>query len=86
MVSRKKFLAKILSGTSDSNIEFHSLRGLLKSMDFHERIKGSHHIFYKEGVVEILNIQMLSNGKAKNYQVKQVRQLILKYKLGSISE
>jgi hypothetical protein len=86
LVSRKKILAKILSGISDSNIEFHSLCGLLKSMDFHERIKGSHHIFYKEGLVEILNIQMLSNGKAKNYQVKQVRQLILKYKLGSISE
>ena len=86
MVSRKKVLAKILSGTSDSNIEFNSLCGVLKSMDFQERIKGSHHIFYKERVAEILNIQKLSNGKAKNYQVKQVRQLILKYKLGSISE
>ena len=84
MVSKKKILIKILSGTSDSNIKFHSLCSLLRSMDFQERMKGSHHIFYKEGVEEIINIQSLSEGKAKNYQVKQVRQIILKYKLVSI--
>jgi hypothetical protein len=54
-------------------------------MDFQERIKGSHHIFYQEEVAEIINIQSLSNGKAKNYQVKQVRKIILKYKLGDIA-
>jgi len=32
-------------------------------------------------VVEFINIQPLRNGKAKAYQVKQVRNLILKYKL-----
>jgi hypothetical protein len=42
--------------------------------------KGSHTIFYKEGVVEIINLQP-KGGKAKNYQVKQVRDLILKYQL-----
>lgn len=54
---------------------------MLKSLGFKERIKGSHHIFTKTNVEEILNIQPKSN-LAKPYQVKQVRKLILKYKLG----
>jgi len=84
MVSRKKLLKKILSGTSDSNIEFHSLCGLLRSMKFQERVKGSHHIFFKDDIEEIVNIQPLPDGTAKNYQVKQIRSIILKYKLGNI--
>jgi len=40
-----------------------------------------HHIFYKEGIEEILNLQP-DGAKAKPYQVKQVRGVILKYKLG----
>ena len=49
-------------------------------LGFEERIKGSHHIFTKENVNEIINLQPLNN-KAKPYQVKQVRSLLLKYKL-----
>ena len=40
-------------------------------------IKGSHHIYYKEGVEEIINLQSFNN-KAKAYQVKQVRELLIK--------
>jgi len=47
---------------------------------FSERIQGSHHIFTKENIVEIINLQPLKDGKAKPYQVKQVRNLFLKYK------
>lgn len=50
-----------------------------------ERIRGSHHIFTKEGIEEILNLQSLQ-GKAKTYQVKQIRDVILKYKLGGQDE
>jgi len=46
-----------------------------------ERIRGSHHIFTKEGVEEILNLQPKGR-QAKPYQVKQVRGVILKYRLG----
>lgn len=53
----------------------------LKNWDFNERIQGSHHIFTKEGIEEIINLQP-NQGKAKNYQIKQIRNLILKYKLG----
>jgi hypothetical protein len=50
-------------------------------MGFKERIRGSHYIFTREGVEEILNLQP-KVGKAKPYQVKQVRNVILRYKLG----
>lgn len=81
MTKLEKILAPILRGTSDANIEFDELRGLLRRLGFDERIKGSHHIFWKENIVEILNLQS-KGSKAKPYQVKQVRNIILKYKLG----
>jgi len=52
----------------------------LRHLGFDERIRGSHHIFTKENVEEILNLQPIG-AKAKAYQVKQVRGLILLYKL-----
>lgn len=76
----EKLLDKILRGTSDNNISFEDLRNLMVRLEFDERIKGSHHIFTREGVDEILNLQEKS-GNAKSYQVKQVRGIILKYKL-----
>lgn len=75
-----KLLIKILRGTSDQNIDFEEFRKLLLKLGFEERIKGSHHILIKEGIEEILNIQPMS-GKAKVYQVKQIRNVIIKYKL-----
>ena len=80
MSKHEKTLFKILSGTSDTNIAFDDISSLLKKLEFSVRVKGSHHIFMKEEVVEILNIQS-KQGKAKAYQVKQVRELILKYNL-----
>ena len=57
MSKYEKLLVKILSGTSDRNIDFEELRNLLIRLGFEERIKGSHHILTKEGIEEILNIQ-----------------------------
>lgn len=76
-----KLLLRILSGKSDANISFLEIRYLLVRLGFHERIKGDHHIFTKIGVEEILNLQPLGS-KAKSYQVKQIRNVIVKYKLG----
>lgn len=50
-------------------------------MGFTERIRGSHHIFSKEGIDEIINLQGGRKGMAKPYQVKQVRGLLIQYKL-----
>ena len=77
----EKTLERVLSGLSDRNIRFGDLRKLMKDLGFSERIKGDHHILYKGGVEEILNLQALRDGKAKSYQVKQVREVILKYRL-----
>ncbi len=85
MSKTSKIEIQILSGMSDSNIDFVDLRLLLNKFGFAERIKGSHHIFIKNGVQEIINIQP-NGSKAKAYQVKQVRNLILKYKLGASDE
>lgn len=76
-----KLLLRILAGKSDANIAFPDLRNLLIWLGFHERIKGDHHIFTKTGVEEILNLQP-KGSKAKLYQVTQVRNLIVRYKLG----
>ena len=78
----RKLLQTILEGASDANIPFSGLCQLLRQMGFSERIRGSHHIFSRTGVEEILNIQP-KGPKAKPYQVKQVRGVVLKYKLGS---
>ena len=81
MGSREQLLEQVLRGTSDANIRFTGLCQLLRSLGFRERIRGDHHIFVKEGVEEILNVQP-NGAKAKPYQVKQVRHVILRYKLG----
>lgn len=85
MSRRDKLLVRILLGTSDANISFEALCKLLCTLGFDERIRGSHHIFSKEGIEEILNLQP-KQGKAKAYQVKQVRDVIVKYQLGGQDE
>ena len=73
-------LEAIPRGSSDQNVAFDDLRHVLSRLGFHERIKGDHLIFSRDGVMEIINLQPIGN-KAKAYQVKQVRNLIVKYKL-----
>ncbi len=77
----KKTLNRVLSGLADKNIRFQDLTKLLNDLRFSVRIKGDHHIYYREGIEEIINLQPLKDGKAKAYQVKQVRMIIFKYKL-----
>ena len=77
----EKLIFKILRGTSDSNVAFAELVNLLQHFGFEMRIKGSHHIFRKKGIEEKPNLQKEGN-RAKPYQVKQIRNIILKYKLG----
>jgi hypothetical protein len=77
----EKLLLQILRGVSDANIRFEDLRALLLHLGFEERIKSSHHIFRKAGIDERINLQR-EGSKAKVYQVRQVRALILTYKLG----
>ena len=85
MSRHDKLLAKILWGASDKNIPFRAMCQLLRSLGFVERVRGSHHIFTREGVEDILNLQPKGT-KAKAYQVKQVRDVIVKHKLGEVTD
>ena len=78
-------LLEILMGTSDANISFNELCHLLIRLGFEERVRGSHHIYRKEGVEEKINLQK-EGSHAKPYQVKQVRRIILQYKLADKSK
>jgi len=80
-----KTLDRILRGTADANIRFGDLCALLLHLGFVERIRGDHHIFTRDGVAEILNLQP-RGGKAKPYQVKQVRGVLTSYGLAGASE
>jgi len=81
MGKTEKTLQKILRGASDTNVSFKDLCNLLTRLGFSERVRGDHFIFTKADVEEILNLQPIG-AKAKAYQVKQVRNIILKYNLG----
>ena len=80
MNRHKQLLQRILGGLADANVRFDDLCGLLRNLGFTERVRGSHHIFRKEGVAERINLQR-DDGHAKPYQVRQVRRVILNYKL-----
>ena len=80
MGSPNKTLDVILRGTSDANIAFEDLRQVLLRLGFVERTKGSHHLFRRAGVPLLVNLHRDSS-KAKPYQVRQVRQILLRYKL-----
>ena len=81
MGKREKLYQHIVLRRGDANVAFSDLCGLVKRLGFSCRIKGSHHIFWMEGVEEILNLQPMG-ANAKPYQVKQVRSVIVQYKLG----
>jgi predicted RNA binding protein YcfA (HicA-like mRNA interferase family) len=84
MSKREKLLWTVLGGRSDSNIPFNELCNLLQYLGFAERIKGSHHIYTRENVPEILNIQP-KGSTAKPYQVKQIRNVLVKYRIGVLN-
>ena len=80
MEKYEKLLLQILTGRSDANINFNDLVNLMLKMNFDKRVSGSHNTFRKTGIVEKINLQKEGN-KAKPYQVRQVRNIILKYTL-----
>lgn len=85
MSKASKTLDRVLRGNADTNIRFGDLCALLTHLGFNKRIRGDHHIFSREGVAEILNLQPRGS-KAKAYQVKQVRDVVLSYGLAGETE
>ena len=73
-----KTLAKILSGDSDAGIRFEEMCSLLVRLGFGKRIRGSHHIFTRPGIETLIDLQP-RQGKCKPYQVRQVRDVLIKF-------
>ncbi len=78
-----KVLEQVLSGTADRNIPFLALRNLLLKMGFRERVRGSHHMFVRPGIEDMINLQREGH-HAKGYQVGQVRRFFWRHGLRSI--
>lgn len=77
----QRIIQRVLSGSSDRNLRFDDVRQLRVDFGFSEPVRGDHHIFSRSAIVEIINLQPQSGGMAKPYQVRQVRELILRYHL-----
>jgi hypothetical protein len=79
MSSKEKLLQKILSGSR--NVRFGDMVTLVNAFGFRlSRINGSHHIFARPGVYELINMQNV-HGQTKPYQIKQFLSLVERYNL-----
>lgn len=78
MSKKEKLLLKLIIGNADNNFDLDDLVQILIRFNFEERkTGGSHRIFIKEDVEGIINLQKTKDGKAKSYQVKQVRDFLI---------
>jgi hypothetical protein len=78
-----KLLTQLLGGRADANVGFEAMCALLRRLGFQERTRGSHHVFRRTGVEELINLQR-DGDKAKVYQVRQVRAVLVRYGLTTI--
>lgn len=80
MGRRRKLYERVMGGGSDKNIPFDQMRGLLRHLGFSEDVEGDHFIYRKEGIPVLINLQP-DGAKCKAYQVRQVRKVLVDYKL-----
>jgi len=80
MSRRQKFLAQLFSAQHDHPLDFGALCFLLETLGFEKRVRGSHHLFGKTGVADLINIQPAAGNTVKAYQAKQVRAILLAYR------
>jgi hypothetical protein len=82
-MNSRKLLRKALD--SPQNLRFAEATKLTEAFGFYlDRINGSHHIFKRAGISELINLQNV-RGMAKPYQVRQLIKLVEKHNL-SLSE
>ena len=80
MSRAEKLFDKLIAGRNDANFPFDELCMLLTKLGYNARkTKGSHIIFQRGS--SFLNLQPSTSGKAKAYQVRQVRQELQKLNL-----
>lgn len=78
-MNSRKLLQKALN--SPQSLRFSEVLKLAAAFGFQlDRISGSHHIFKRAGIPELLNLQDVG-GMAKPYQVRQLLKLVEKHNL-----
>lgn len=75
-----KFWDRLSSGQSDNNIDYEELEAYLKRLGWETQSAKTSHRFYKHLLVPSpVNIQPGRDGKAKSYQIEQVRSALDEY-------
>jgi len=78
-MNRRKLLKKIIGDSK--NIKFTDMLNLVRGFGFElSRTKGSHHIYFRPDIPELVNLQNVK-GQAKPYQIRQFLKLIEKHDL-----
>ncbi len=82
MTRKEKRRQEVMSGRQDANVSIAELTGVLRDLGF-EKVSqvGSHQKWAREDIPEFAEVQEAKGGKAKPYQVAQVRDLIESYEL-----
>lgn len=79
MTKPPKLLAKAMA--KQTNLRFTDMIRLVEAFGFKlVRVSGSHHIYARDGVDELINLQNVK-GQAKPYQVRQFLALVEGYNL-----
>jgi predicted RNA binding protein YcfA (HicA-like mRNA interferase family) len=79
-MSDEELLTSLIAG-SVRNVPFRAFTRLVERFGFREaRTRGSHHVYTREGVRELINIQE-DGGQAKPYQIRQFLRLVERYNL-----
>lgn len=82
MSQYEKIRSDVLSGKCDKNISEADMKFFLSKIGAtHKRTAGSHIQYTIDNIPELINIQP-KNGKIKPYQVKEIRNIVNKYRLG----
>ena len=82
----EKLFELIIQQGQTTNIPFSDLQYLITRLGFTEKsVRGDHFTYKMSGVPDKINLQ--PNGKdAKPYQVRQVRNIVIQYKLGGTDD
>ncbi len=81
MNKAEKLKIKLLAGQGYHNFSFGDLGALLAGLGFTlDRQEGSHQVWQHPNVQKSVNVQSV-HGKAKPYQLRQIRDLVREHKL-----
>lgn len=80
MARRRKLLLKAMN--NPQGLRFGEFTALIEAFGFKlDRQRGSHRLFVREDVRELVNVQPRADGKAKQAQVRDVLDLVQRHAL-----